>query len=416
MPDKKIPDKILDATLSNQVYADKYSVGLNNQIQSLLKQTEDEVVAALAKNDPTAPTMTKWKAARLEKLKKDISTIVNDGYSGIASTSSLELLKFGKIQAAGIAKGLNDAIGVDLFNVTLDPKNVKSIVQNTLIDGNKIGEWWKKQSIDTQRRLSAAMAKGTQALQVGMVQGESIGDLISRIRGTALTPGVMSVSKREAAALVRTSVMQVSAATRGELYKANRDVLNGFEWLSTLDARTTPLCRALDGKQFDMDMNPVGHNISYPGLPAHWNCRSILLPVTKTWAELTGSGSKLTDDQIAKFDNIPPGMRASLGGPIPTDMNYDQWLKTLSVDKQVDILGPGRWKLWSENKLDMADMINNAGQPLTIEQLKNKLGISVSKEWEEVLANAAELKQIENIILADVDKERIAEFINECYV
>jgi SPP1 gp7 family putative phage head morphogenesis protein len=269
---KKIPNKILDATLKDTILTDRYGVGLNSKIQSLLKSTEDEIVAAIAKIDPTSPTMTKWKQQRLEKLQSQISDIVKTGYKDISSLTSGELTALAKTQAKNVVSKFNNAVGADLFQVTLTPDNVKSIAQNTLIDGATIKDWWNKQSSDTQNRLRKAMAAGTQALQIGMMQGESVGDLIGRIRGTALTPGVMSISKREATALVRTSVMQVANVTRQETYKANADVLDGFEFIATLDSATCPRCRVYDGKKYDMDMQPIGHELPFPGTPVHFNC------------------------------------------------------------------------------------------------------------------------------------------------
>lgn len=268
-----IPTKIYDSAVQDVVNFDKYAASLNERVQKLLQKTQNEIVASIAANDPTAPTMTKWKLARLEKLNEDISAILETGYGAIKSEVDGALKSAGTTQAANVVNSLNKAIGADIFDVTLTPEVVSGIVENTMIQGNVIGQWWDKQSADVQSKLSASMAAGTQAIQIGLMQGESIGDLINRVRGTKLTPGIMSVTKREATALVRTSVMQVANAVRMETYKANRDLLEGIAWCSTLDNRTTPLCQALDGHEWDMELNPIDHDMEYPGgPPAHWQC------------------------------------------------------------------------------------------------------------------------------------------------
>jgi SPP1 gp7 family putative phage head morphogenesis protein len=71
-----------------------------------------------------------------------------------------------------------------------------------------------------------------------------------RIRGTATTPGVMAVTRREAEALARTSVIAISNKARIDQYLATPGA-RGIRWVSTLDNRTTPICRALDGKAWD---------------------------------------------------------------------------------------------------------------------------------------------------------------------
>jgi len=577
MPEN-IPDKIYNAAVKDGVYFDQYSASLNKRVQSLLQGTQDEIVAAIAKNDPTAPTMTKYKTARLEKLNEEISAILDSGYGNINKHIDSQLKKMGGLQAKNVVDSFNGSVGADLFDINLTPSGVKAIVENTMIQGNTIGKWWEKQSADTKAKLSASMAAGTQAIQIGLVQGETVGDLINRVRGTKTTPGVMSVTKREATALVRTSVSQVSNAVRLETYKANVDVLDGFEVVATLDDRTTELCRALDGKRWTFDLVPIGHGFPYPGGPpfhfncfidgqtpiytskgwvairniktgdfvlthkgrfrnvteiirtplqtpnvvkfalkgrgshlpisvtsghpiltdkgwisagelksgdkvvllshkckrvdgSYWhkdkekdnirqkniegegwqvfrfgedqinknfgcvekevlriasnhkelyqfseyeicvinkwrlkkartlynfsveedesyiargfvvhNCRSTTIPITKSWAALAGPKSQLPPSKIKELDNIPAGERASMNGPVPSNLTYNDWLKTQSVEFQKSVLGPGKWKMWSENKLDMMDLIDNSGNPLTLKQLAANLGDILAKK------------------------------------
>ena len=382
-----IPKKLFDAAIKESVYLDKYSAGLAKDVRKLLDDAQNEIVAAIAKNDPTAPTMTKWKAARLEKLNEEISTILGTKYGEIKKDIDLGLKKVGSVQAKSAVKTINGIVGVDVFNVTLTNDNVKAIVENTMIQGNIIGDWWDKQSDSVKSKLSAQMAAGTQAIQIGLVQGESIGDLIARVRGTALKPGIIAATKREATALVRTSVMQVANAVRQETYKKNADVLDGIEWLSTLDARTTPLCQALDGKQFDMELNPIDHDMEYPGgPPCHFQCRSTTLPLLKSWNELIGPKSKLNKKQIDVLEKMPQGMRDTINGPIPMNMTYNDWLLTQPINIQQEILGKGKWKLWSENKLSVSDLVDNTGKPLTIKELSEKLGVV----YEEAVSSIAE--------------------------
>lgn len=379
-----IPTKIYDEAVKDVVKFDKYAAGLNNRVQSLLQKTQNEIVASIAANDPTAPTMTKWKLARLEKLNEDISEILKIGYDEIKKEVDGALKSVGAAQATNVVGSLNKSIGANIFDVTLTPDEVVGIVENTMIQGNVIGEWWDKQSADVQAKLSAQMAAGTQAIQIGLMQGESVGDLINRVRGTKLIPGVMALTKREATALVRTSVMQVANAVRMETYKKNRDILEGIAWCSTLDNRTTPLCQALDGKEWDMELNPIDHDMEYPGgPPAHWQCRSTILPVTLSWKALAGSKSKLSQKQLNELDKIPVGERASMNGLVPANLNYNNWLKTQPIEIQKEALGIGKWKLWSENNLSVTDLVDNSGSPISLRELKAKLGdIIAAKELE----------------------------------
>ena len=57
------------------------------------------------------------------------------------------------------------------------------------------------------------------------------------------------------------------------LYKNNDDLINHYEWISTLDSRTSDICIGLDGNIY-----PVGKG-RLP--PAHFNCRSTTAPILK---------------------------------------------------------------------------------------------------------------------------------------
>jgi SPP1 gp7 family putative phage head morphogenesis protein len=76
--------------------------------------------------------------------------------------------------------------------------------------------------------------------------------------------------------IVRTNV--TDAYNRGRLVEARRagPLLKGFEYSAVLDSRTTEVCSYLDGKVFRAD--DPGMDALIP--PRHFNCRSILVPVT----------------------------------------------------------------------------------------------------------------------------------------
>lgn len=64
---------------------------------------------------------------------------------------------------------------------------------------------------------------------------------------------------------------------RLEQFKSNRDFVEAVQYSAVLDKRTTPLCRALHGKIIPMDSGMV--EVYLP--PNHFNCRSIIIPITK---------------------------------------------------------------------------------------------------------------------------------------
>ncbi len=410
MLNKSIPDKIADSIIKNTIDLERYSEGVKEQVIEILNKAQQEIIGKIAQIDPDAPSMTKWKEQRLQTLNKKITEILDDSYKEIKSVSQDSLKAMVKPTMKATVNALNDGIGVNIFDVTLTPEMLNSIATKTLINGNIIGAWWDKQSENAKTNLTTQMNKAMQQLQIGTVQGESINELISRIRGTALTPGVMSVTKREAAALVRTSTMQVANSTRMQVYEQNKDILKGYEVIATLDTRTTPLCKGLDRKQYDLNFNPIGHNIPYPagGPPFHWLCRTGLCPMTKSYRELMGEDSPLTNKEKQQLTQVTSvSQRASMGGPTSGTMDYNEWLLTQSKEVQEDVLGIARRQLWLDNKLTMEDLIHQNGRLLTLPELEAKI-----KGTDIVIREQTLLEHIKNQATLLLNQDEFKQFLD----
>jgi SPP1 gp7 family putative phage head morphogenesis protein len=76
--------------------------------------------------------------------------------------------------------------------------------------------------------------------------------------------------------VVRTNV--TDAYNRGRLVEGREagELLVGFQYSAVLDDRTTEICRELDGKVF----RPGDPALDQVKPPNHFNCRSVLVPIT----------------------------------------------------------------------------------------------------------------------------------------
>lgn len=91
------------------------------------------------------------------------------------------------------------------------------------------------------------------------------------------------------------------------------------------------------------------------------NCRCTQLPITKSWEELTG---------IKGIEDVAPGERASMGGPVSGNTTFESWLKDQDETTRLDVLGTERLKLWESGKLTLRDLMDQSGNALTLEQLR----------------------------------------------
>ena len=71
--------------------------------------------------------------------------------------------------------------------------------------------------------------------------------------------------------------------------------------------------------------------------------------------------------------NISKATQASMNGQVAGELTYEQWLETQSTATQLEVLGPGRLKLWNAGKISLRDLIDQRGNPLTLKELKARV-------------------------------------------
>ncbi len=94
------------------------------------------------------------------------------------------------------------------------------------------------------------------------------------------------------------------------------------------------------------------------------NCRSSLNPVLRSLRELGIAG-----------DEVSPTTRASMDGQVPQEITFNQFLRGKSRTFQNEMLGAGKARLWRGNRISLTQLVDMRGNPMTLGQLEEKLGI-----------------------------------------
>jgi SPP1 gp7 family putative phage head morphogenesis protein len=176
-------------------------------------------------------------------------------------------------------------------------------------------------------------------IRQGVFSGESTAEIARRMVGK-LEFGQRALSSRQKAlaggeltklanhqirTIVRTSVNQVQNQASQAVYAANSKVAPEYQYVATLDSRTSAVCRDLDGKTFAYNRGPTP--------PQHFNCRSTTVPVVDF--------DKL-QKQYPTLEKPPVGKavtRPSATGRVPQDTTYGEWLLKQDKKLQVKTLG-----------------------------------------------------------------------------
>jgi SPP1 gp7 family putative phage head morphogenesis protein len=233
----------------------------------------------------------------------------------------------------------------------------------TLPNGEVVSKAFRGIAVDQAERFS-------QVVRQGLLTGETTPDIAKRLIGSlqfgeeartvrqlvAAGGQATAVADNQVITLVRTSINQVANTASQQVYEANQDITKKYRYVATLDTRTSAICAALDGQEFEYGKGPMP--------PQHFNCRSTTVPIIDP-------------------DILPPSTtatRASKDGQVPINQSYGQWLHNQPRSVQAEALGPGKVAYFNRladkygPKDAIAKLVRDDGSELTLDQLRKRYG------------------------------------------
>jgi SPP1 gp7 family putative phage head morphogenesis protein len=241
----------------------------------------------------------------------------------------------------------------------------------TLPNGSTVEKAFRGIATDQAERFSQVVRNGlltgetTPSIAKRLIGNLQFGEEAKTVRQLVAAGGqATAVADNQVMALVRTSINQVANSASQQVYEANQDITKKYRYVATLDSRTSRICAALDGREFEYGKGPMP--------PQHFNCRSTTVPIIDP-------------------DILPPSTiakRASADGPVPINTSYGQWLAEkqkgeTNADlraRQEKTLGASKVPYFNRlvdkygAKDAMAKLVRDDGSELTLEQLRKRYG------------------------------------------
>ncbi len=356
-------ERLLDAEIGHAVDQQRYSNWLVRRIIGILNKADADLISQLTLALDQMPPSS-FSVERLESLLASVRQLNSTAYAAAGLELTAQLREYASYEAGYQLQLFQDvvppqvvtAVGVNAVNLA----QVEAAVLSRPFQGRLLKEW--AQSMESDR-----MTRIRDAVRMGFVEGQTIDQIVRRVRGTrarGYADGIIEIDRRNAQAVVRTAVSHTAGTTRDKFYEDNDELIKELRWVSTLDGRTTPTCQIRDGKRYSPKTHrPIGHNIPWLGGPgrAHFCCRSISVPVLKSWRELG-----------VDVDEFTPTTRASMNGQVPADLTFGDWIQKQSVKKQIEVLGPDRAALLRTGGVKPDKFFNDYGKYLTLDELKEK--------------------------------------------
>ena len=335
-------DELRDQAIAHQIYLLRYQAKIVRKITEFFTSIDEKIRRELSGiTEDTRPDQVDAELIGVRALIREVWAQVNVELAN-------ELAALAEYEAQHQNSTLVELSPVELMTILPPPERIVASVESNPFEGKILSEWTAKLEEDSYIRIR-------DAVRMGIVEGESYNQITKRVIGTKAlrySDGVLALNLRQTQALVSTAVAHTTNQARQVFFEANDDIIKGVQWVSTLDARTTPVCQSRDGKVYPLD--------SGPRPPAHFRCRSVTVALTKSWRELG-----------IDLDEAPPGTRASMDGQVPDAETYQTWLQKKPASFQDDVLGPTRGKLFREG-LPLDRFVDETGKEYTLAQLRSK--------------------------------------------
>lgn len=271
-----------------------YQIGRNREFKKKKDKLPGDVVAAIeaqhARYESGLRAYTKkGQITRLELLSLQIDKAMLDLYDK-NQISMYDCLS--QIYEDGYYRSIfagQKAIG---FGKDFTAPNIRAVERAVLTTYNKKGY-----SKRLYGHCSAFSKDLKENLVTGFIKGESIDKMSARISTR------LNISAAYARRLVRTETAYIYEQASLKAYLECG--IEKYEFLATLDHKTSEPCQELDGKRFHIEDAVPGKN--YP--PMHPNCRS----TTVAAFDDDKATKRLAKDERGKYYEVP------------SDMTYPEW-------------------------------------------------------------------------------------------
>lgn len=340
----------VDIAIRQQVYLERLKAGFDrdwNRVQRSLRERVRIVLSALE-----IENLQELDRKELQKVLIGLrSAMVDVTLPAMVDFLETNMADLAKLSAAMEVAALGSLVAnPPRFNMPTARLAFEAALQNPVqATGELLATMVKDWPLRDAMRVS-------NVVQTGWAQGRTLQQMIREVVGTkknGYKDGILDVSRQHAGTVIHTATQHTANAARMDVWERNGDIVKMYQWVSTLDRRTTQQCKSLDGRTFEPGKGPMP--------PIHPNCRSTTVAVLGP-----------------EWDFLDEGATRASSGPnpgyVPADDSYYDWLQKQPAAFQDVAMGPTRGKLFRDGGLTPERFAElNLGrnfEPLTLAEMR----------------------------------------------
>jgi SPP1 gp7 family putative phage head morphogenesis protein len=344
-----MPVDLLDNQLRLSLLIERYRPTVLTETSKALNEALYNIQLKLLKTEDIP------SRSRLLQLERLIVEELNAAYAPMNEQIISDMSEVAETSFTNSMKALGTH-GAEVVAFAALPK--KAI--NAMIDMNELvllGDKGYKISDFVSLQTDTNVKRFKQIVAAGIGEGAPSDTIARRLREVNKT-----ANRNDLEAIARTVVAEAMSRGNREAYKQADDVINAWEYSATLDNRTTKRCASLDGRIWRKSEGWTEEKLLSKNYvpPTHFRCRSQLIPRTALSAQL--------DKDRTRASNMDSK------GQISAKTNFQEAFDRQSAEFQKDYLGPARYKLYKENRMEIKDFVDiKSGREYTIEEIKERL-------------------------------------------
>ncbi len=244
--------------------------------------------------------------------KRDLNRLIKD-IEVLSLAAHKELIEKVDNYALDLAQNETDFVYREFGVAWGVPKHQPALI-DLLILGATTSEWLSKQANDYAHSVKMAIRNN-----------DSVDHLEKQLGN-------------KTKAFTTTLTRSVSQQTQTRIAEKSKKV-KGYWHVSALDSRTSSICLVRSNKRWDKDGKPIGHDLSMKEPPLHPHCRSMRVPITDVGKE-------------------------------PATMTVEDWLDSMSEEKQDKVLGKGKAQMYRKGHITLRDLLDQSGRPQSLKTIK----------------------------------------------
>lgn len=330
-----------DIAVRFQVYLEGLKTGEYREFNKVLRLLEAEVARVLATGE-----LSELSRTNLEKIIREVARNQTSAIAGAMEDLLDSMKEFALYSYQFEAEAITLAAATVTEKASMDDLWRAAVKRPLSTDGGLLEPWLDKLT-------SVEVNAVSKLLRRAHAESWTNKQIMQTMRGTRknrFTDGLVSKLGKSNATVIRTALQHINSTSRMKVWEENKDIIKGYQWVSTLDPKTTRKCRGLDGRVFKIGEGPIP--------PIHPNCRSTTVAVLSEKYDVFNRGAT----------------RSSATGRVPQEWTYYDWLKTQSKEFQDSVIGPTRGALLREGGLTASEFarlqLSRTFEPLTLDEMR----------------------------------------------